>query len=307
MHYLVLESVPGSEYADTASDYEFPTRYLRHFSPLNEGEPMLAVIYEPRGRQHQGRMAYIGYAILTEAPRSNLASMDRQLWTVRYEEGIQLFRRPVPRRIDGEPIESWLRGKPNIVASGNAIRPLPEPDLARIVEVAGETELAVRLGITYQTGQADRLTEPSRTRRNLTAIVRDARFRSNVLAAYGYQCCITGLGGGNVSPRARKALVQAAHIRPAAQGGPDDIRNGLALTPTLHGLFDAGMFALKYVADGVVLEVSPELSIEAFESPYSDELSLRIRDGQRIVLPNDKGCWPDPEMLKYHRQVIFRD
>lgn len=138
------------------------------------------------------------------------------------------------------------------------------------------------------------------------SIERGAGFRRSVLSAYEYRCAVTGLGGGRIDSLVTRSLVQAAHIKSAAHGGPDDVRNGIALTPTLHSLFDAGLFTLRYAADKVVVEVSPELSPESLISPYSEELSLRIRDGQTIALPQYARCWPDPAMLKYHRQTVFR-
>ena len=38
--------------------------------------------------------------------------------------------------------------------------------------------------------------------------------------------------------------VQAAHIKPVTDNGPDSIRNGLALSGTLHWLFDRGLVSI---------------------------------------------------------------
>ncbi|MBX9460355.1 MAG: HNH endonuclease [Brevundimonas sp.] len=65
--------------------------------------------------------------------------------------------------------------------------------------------------------------------------VRDTSFRRQVCRAYDDTCAITGLriinGGG-------RSEVQAAHIWPVEHGGPDTVRNGLALSGTVHWLFD---------------------------------------------------------------------
>jgi putative restriction endonuclease len=65
--------------------------------------------------------------------------------------------------------------------------------------------------------------------------IRDAAFRSQVCSAYGDRCAITGLriinGGG-------KLETQAAHIWSVSEGGPDVIQNGIALSGTIHWLFD---------------------------------------------------------------------
>ena len=56
---VVLESdmfstKKGSEWEDSSLAYPFPARYLREIDSLITGEPALAVIYEPRGRQNAG-------------------------------------------------------------------------------------------------------------------------------------------------------------------------------------------------------------------------------------------------------------
>src|SRR5204863_3148114 len=71
--------------------------------------------------------------------------------------------------------------------------------------------------------------------------IRDASFRRQVCEAYDNTCAITGLrmvnGGG-------KAEVQAAHFWSVAAGGPDVVQNGLALSATVHWLFDRYLISL---------------------------------------------------------------
>ena len=38
--------------------------------------------------------------------------------------------------------------------------------------------------------------------------------------------------------------VQAAHIQPVSNRGPDSVRNGLALSGTVHWMFDRGLITL---------------------------------------------------------------
>ena len=54
MRGLVLETDAfaadrSSAYGDTARLYEFPTRYLPLFYAVSGDEPIVAVLYEPRG------------------------------------------------------------------------------------------------------------------------------------------------------------------------------------------------------------------------------------------------------------------
>ena len=67
MRFVLLTSKPDSPYADTPTKYEYPARYRRFFSPLEGGEPMIAIIYEPRSGG-RGRMSYVGWAALRGVP-----------------------------------------------------------------------------------------------------------------------------------------------------------------------------------------------------------------------------------------------
>src|SRR5271165_5589625 len=61
-------------------------------------------------------------------------------------------------------------------------------------------------------------------------------FKQRVLFAYGNRCAVT---------RAQLRLVDAAHILPVgAPGSADHVRNGIALSPTYHRAFDAGLVYL---------------------------------------------------------------
>ena len=107
----VLGPASQSRYNDSLTSYEFPARYLRHFRPLSEAKEMLAVIYEPRGSPPRGRMAYVGWAILGGSPQRD-SSGQGNAYRVDFVEPMCSFQRPVPREIQGEPIEQWLRAFP---------------------------------------------------------------------------------------------------------------------------------------------------------------------------------------------------
>ena len=115
-------------------------------------------------------------------------------------------------------------------------------------------------------------------------------FRVLVTDVYGRRCAATG-------ERALPVL-DAAHIRPVAEGGIHDVRNGLCLRTDLHRLFDRGY-----------LTVTPK---------YTIRVSRRLRDdfdngepyypleGQQIALPPDELARPDREALEWHGDVLFR-
>lgn len=122
--------------------------------------------------------------------------------------------------------------------------------------------------------------------------LRDAPFARQVKAAYGGRCAISGLSLRNGGGRPE---VQAAHIRPVKHEGPDTVRNGLALSGTLHWMFDRGLISIR---DDHSILVShnkvPEVTANRLISP-----------NQNLILPQDPRDYPHPEYLRFHREEIF--
>lgn len=87
-----------------------------------------------------------------------------------------------------------------------------------------------------------------RTRRAATTnrVHRDAGFTFRVLHRYGARCAISGIPV--------KEVLDAAHVIPVADGGPDDERNGILLSATLHRAFDAGLWALNPATRAIELD-----------------------------------------------------
>ncbi|MCC2314188.1 HNH endonuclease [Cellulomonas xiejunii] len=75
---------------------------------------------------------------------------------------------------------------------------------------------------------------------------RDAHFTYRVLHRYEARCAISGVPV--------KEVLDAAHVIPVAEGGPDDERNGILLTATLHRAFDAGLWALNPASGTIELD-----------------------------------------------------
>jgi putative restriction endonuclease len=124
--------------------------------------------------------------------------------------------------------------------------------------------------------------------------VRDAAFARAVQAAYGATCAMTGLriinGGG-------RAEVQAAHIRPVQDRGPDSIRNGVALSATVHWMFDRGLVSIGPPPDFAILTARDRLPEAA---------SRLLNPSGRLRLPQDERVWPAPVYLDYHRAQVFK-
>jgi putative restriction endonuclease len=119
-------------------------------------------------------------------------------------------------------------------------------------------------------------------------VIREASFRNHVYEAYDNQCAATGLrfidANGN-------SEVHAAHIWAVADGGPDVVQNGLALTATVHWLFD------RYF---ISITDDYHLLFSAREMP-EEVRALLLQNGGKLRLPSETDHWPHPAYLKKHR------
>ncbi len=314
---VVLESHITSVYADTPGSYEFPRRYLKYFDVASYGSPVLAVIYEPRGDDNSGRMAYVGWAWVTQrpVPTGRLTKSGEDLFVVTYDGGINWFPHDARREMDGEPLEMWLRAKPrgrsrNVATFGRAVRPIQAGDVIRIFGAGGQDIGALEIAdreIDYPERvehEAPAVLAAERARRIVQVLERDAQFRRDVLAAYQARCAISGFEIGTIPTYQARRILDAAHIRPVALQGPDHVTNGLALTPTLHRLFDEGLFALTYSARGLETRISPRLERRMIESP-DGRCRLPLEDGLLVTLPAAITLRPEPAQIAFHAREIF--
>ncbi len=166
MRFVLLTSKRDSPYDDTSSKYEYPSRYQRFFEPLQAGEPMIAIIYEPRSGG-SGRMSYVGWAALHGAPvRSpRLTESGRPLWEVHYVDRVQEFPNPIHRDYLGEPLERWLRDMAvenrNVLSSGASVRWLEEDEGRLILELGHAGQLGVSATIRSPTMSMASFLSPS--------------------------------------------------------------------------------------------------------------------------------------------------
>lgn len=310
MRYLILESFVGSSYTDSPDSYEFPPQYLRFFEPLSRGEPIVAVIYEPRGNRNEGRVAYVGWTLLREPPalsgRRN--TRGQTLYRVKYADRYREFDRIVPREATGMPVETWLRGLErgrarNVATVGRAVRPLVEADLQLIMSLGFPNGVErSNLELPVEHAFAEAITTEERSRRLITAVQREARFRDEVLLAYEHRCSLSGLAVGS-SPSRAYGLLDAAHIRPVGSQGADTMANGMALTPTLHRMFDKGLFTLIYRGGRLEVRTSPHLRQEMIHGREGFE--LRLSDGLAATVPILEASRPARAALDYHHSEIF--
>lgn len=281
--------------------YHFPRTYLRQATAA-VGDWI--VYYEPRRGSEKlssrgGRQAYFATARVDRID----ADPGRKDHFYAHVTDYLEFDRPVPFREGGAFRESSLRkgdGSTNKGAFGRAVRAVSEREYQDIVAAGFATLLAPppregevltvrdRWGWTGEGSDADRPREPAVG----TRWFRDRAFTAHVRDAYANRCAFTGLrilnGGG-------RPEVQAAHIQPVAERGPDAVRNGLALSSTVHWMFDRGLLSLD--DDGRFLMAAGHVP---------SEVQRLLRPEGRALLPSSEELRPHPVFLRYHREQVFK-
>lgn len=121
---------------------------------------------------------------------------------------------------------------------------------------------------------------------------RDAAFAVSVKSAYAETCAVTGLRIINGGVRAE---LQAAHIRPVAAGGSDSVRNGLALSGTVHWMFDRDL-----------VSVDDDYSILVAAGRLPATITRLFRQDRKLAVPRRRERWPHPAHLRFHREKIFK-
>lgn len=115
-------------------------------------------------------------------------------------------------------------------------------------------------------------------------------FRVLVTEAYNRRCAVTG--------ERTLPVLEAAHIKPYSESGPNRTANGLLLRSDLHKLFDLGYVTLT--AD-LRIEVSKRIKEE-----YENGRDYYVLHGRRLVkVPSNPNDRPAPNFLEWHNQHVF--
>ncbi len=281
--------------------YHFPRTYLR-VAEAAVGDWI--VYYEPRRAtadlsSRGGRQAYFATARVT-AIHPDPTQVDH---FYAFVSDYVAFTRAVPFKEGERYYERQLRrddGQTNKGAFGRAVRPLSDLEyeeilaagLARILGEEKTTEASAASGRVFEMAEDMAPFERPIVERLVARPLRDAAFAVAVKEAYADTCAVTGLrlinGGG-------RSEVQAAHIRPVAEKGPDSPRNGMALSATVHWMFDRGLIS---VADDHTILVA---------EPHVPESALRlIRTDRKLLVPDRPELRPHPGFLDWHRSNVFK-
>lgn len=208
------------------------------------------------------------------------------------------FPEPVPLRVNGTLLENFLGnsdGTTNPGASINAVRLLPRHEFETICRLgmnAALVESAPRSETAELVAEPQAEYDGSRETRLTSRVVRDAAFARVVRSAYDRTCTMTGLqlinGGG-------RCEIEAAHIRPVENDGPDSPRNGLALSRTVHWLFDRGFLSVE--DDGTILKAGKLVP---------EPVNRLLNPDGRIRFPADPIVAPHRLFLRWHRENKFK-
>ena len=285
--------------------YHFPRTYLNAIEgALNDW----IVYYEPRRPGHGlsssgGRQSYFATARLMEIQSDPKTRGQYYAFVEDYLE----FDRPVPFREGHLYYEHSLQksdGSTNKGQFGRSVRHLEDEEYQRILAAGFERLLApsqqsysdgANLPAPYNfPGEVAESEEQQReiiTRISRRAF-RDRAFASTIKSAYQDTCAISGIriinGGG-------KSEVQAAHIRPVWNNGPDSVRNGVALSGTMHWMFDRGL-----------ISINDDFSLLFDEKAIPGNVLRLINRDRRLKLPELPQHRPHRQFLSHHRECVFK-
>ena len=282
-----------SIYADEPDRfYRFPPRWL-NAAARAVGQWIL--YQEPRRAGQRGYYAAARVEQIVRDPSSE------DMFLALIASGTYLeFGRDVPFQLDGRAVERGLLDGDGRLNNGRAIqsiRPIADADFDRIVGLGlidseevlpRENEKALEGDYVSEDrapwhGPIERETMLSSRK------IRDRQFRKRVLDVYDRRCALTGMqlinGGG-------RAETQAAHIMSVEAGGPDTVANGIALSGTVHWMFDRGLIALSDA--GEILLSSKINDHASVEKPiYPDRCAK---------LPSNERLRPHSRYLGWHRE-----
>ena len=142
--------------------------------------------------------------------------------------------------------------------------------------------------------QGDQCTDLSRAYalRVVRERVHQPVFRERVLEAYAQRCALCHLG--------HRQLLEAAHIKPDADGGNPVVPNGIAMCTLHHAAFDAHFLAVR---PDYQVEIRPSILTER-DGPTLTH-ALQQMHGARINLPRLRAAHPDAALL-HERYLRFR-
>lgn len=124
------------------------------------------------------------------------------------------------------------------------------------------------------------------TQKQNAPVTRSAKFRKEVKNVYNDCCAISGLKSSRINS------IEAAHVVPFSENGPDTVNNGVFLRHDLHTLFDSGLLHIN----------------EHYEAIFSQEIineeDYSSLNGKKIFIPKEEKNRIKSEYLESHRMRL---
>lgn len=281
--------------------YHFPHIYL---NAIKGALGDWIVYYEPR--RSGGRQSYFATARLVRVEPDPRTERHYYAFVEDYLE----FDQPVPFKVQEGQFyyERLLRksdGSTNKGRFGRSVRLLEDAEYYQILAAGFAKSIEPRYR-PLAPGDRDvptpvvvpgDPTEPEEQRRQIITRIsrrpfRDRAFASAIKFAYEDTCAFSGIriinGGG-------RSEVQAAHIRPVSDDGPDSVRNGVALCGTMHWMFDRGL-----------ISIDDDFSLLVDEKSMPGNVLRLVNRDRRLRLPDLRQHHPHRQFLEYHRENVFK-
>jgi putative restriction endonuclease len=233
---------------------------------------------------------------------------DREDWFIaQIARGSYLeFGRAVPFHCEGTAVERGLLnadGRLDGDRAARSVRAVSDADFNRIIELGlvteeeslpraeADEEVPTQQVVSEEQSAWEGLID--RATMLVNRKVRNRQFRERVLDVYGSRCALTGMKLVNGRGRVE---TEAAHIMSVEAGGPDKVSNGIALSGTIHWMFDRGLISLSDAGDILLSRgINDRESVERLIFP---DRKARLPTGSHR---------PHPRYLHWHRTECFHD
>jgi putative restriction endonuclease len=276
--------------------YHFPSTYLNQ---AKQAVGDLIVYYEPRREGadlagHAGRQCYFATARVLRIEPDPARRAHYYAYLTDYLE----FTKPVPFKTGDAYFEVGLckeDGSTNKGRFGRSVRIISSQEFQTICQLG----FADSQQLDRKQQPSDALTEEpveSAGRRRMQIMERPFReraFTRVIQEAYDNTCAMTGLklinGGG-------RCEIEAAHIKPVADDGPDSPRNGIALSRTIHWMFDRHFLSISDAGEILVARKYVPEPVRRLLNP----------DG-KVRIPSSPSWQPHRVFLRYHRGLFKGD
>lgn len=283
---------PSSVYDDNPTErYHFPSTYLRS---VEQTVGDFIVYFEPK---RGGSQRYVATAQVVHIdPDPN----DTNLFYARIDPTSYIpFSNPLEYQGAHGFFERSLRSHDGTINRGliqRAVRLLDDEDYGLIVREGLRDVSEWPLEDSRRPEMLGFSDKPQASiDRTTTTIDRKARSRAftvQIQDAYDRTCAVTGLRilNGNGRPE-----VQAAHIKAVEDDGPDWVRNGVALSGTVHWMFDRGL-----------ISVADDHRILRAEKLIPEEIRPLLQRSDYLRIPANSALAPHPAFLRHHRESRYK-